>query len=115
MNSTGVVIRYNGQRYESRLVNFTVHRATPSDSTGAPNVDDRQSNNYSFIWILVLCLVAAAIVVVTVVVIVRVVKVCQNHFLLIIFSSIAVGNLLKLPTSNVLTSLVQGTVCLQGS
>jgi len=74
MNSTGVVIRYNGQ-YESRLVNFTVHRATPSDSTGAPNVDDRQSNNYSFIWILVLCLVAAAIVV-----IVRVVRFVRITF-----------------------------------
>ena len=85
MNSTGIVITYEGQTYDGRLVNFTADTATASDSLDAISYAGRQSGNFIFTLIGVL-VCAAGLLVVFLTVVIIVAKVCRITFLVLVFS-----------------------------
>ena len=63
MNSTGIIIIYDGEVYVGRLVNFTVDTATPSDSTGARS----RTDNFTFILVVVVAGVLGPLIIVIIV------------------------------------------------
>jgi len=84
MRSSGIVIIYNEETYDARLVNYT----TPSQSPGATDRSDNKSKSDSFKLVLIIvlvCVLVPLVLAVFILTLVVVVKVRQFTLFLIVF------------------------------